>query len=73
MTAFEARASSALSDHAKTVENFRYLIARVYPDASRGDYPYYDIRNHMVAVLRSLEHLQEQWFELRQSTDPDAA
>lgn len=49
----------AVKDHALAVENLRQMIVAAYPEATRSDFPYYSIRNHMAAVLRSLESLQE--------------
>lgn len=48
-----------VKDHALAVENLRQVIVAAYPDTTRSDFPYYNIRNHMAAVLRSLESLQE--------------
>jgi len=46
-----------LNGHKQAVEGMRVLIADLYPDGTRSDSPYYDVRSHMAAVLRSLDEL----------------
>lgn len=42
----------------QSIEGLREVIARAYPDATRSDNPYYEIRSHMASVLRNSEDLR---------------
>lgn len=48
-----------LRNHWQTVDELRQIITEVYPDATRSDYPYYEIRSYMSAVLRTLDEFRE--------------
>ncbi|HLG97103.1 MAG TPA: hypothetical protein VKX49_12390 [Bryobacteraceae bacterium] len=49
----------SFADHEKAVEALHQIVLHIYPDATRSDHPYYTIRSHMAAVLRSLDRCRE--------------